>query len=178
MFKSYIIKNKGSLAFIAGFSLFIIASYLFDISRGKAVLEMNVLPFMKEMLVFLPFMFILIGLADVWISKEKVEKHIGENAGIKGTVYVILLSMLQAGPLYGAFPVTYLLWKKGASTRNLFIYIGAFSTLKVPMLMFEIGFLGWKFSLIRTLVTLPVIILIAIILEKYLKNKGFTVNDV
>ncbi len=176
--KNYIKKNAGNLVFIVLFVVFIIVSYVNDIPAGKAILQKNLLLFLKEMIVFLPFMFILIGLADVWISKEKVEKHIGENSGIKGTIYVILLSMLQAGPLYGAFPVTYLLWKKGASIRNIFIYLGAFSTLKIPMLMFEVGFLGLKFSLIRTLVTLPIIILIAILMEKYLKNKDFRVKDV
>ncbi|HEX2936405.1 MAG TPA: permease [Bacteroidales bacterium] len=176
--KSYLKKNSGNLVFVALFIAFVIASYIWDIPSGKAIVQNNLLQFLKEMVVFLPFMFILIGLADVWISKEKVEKHIGHNSGIKGSIYVILLSMLQAGPLYGAFPVTYLLWKKGASIRNIFIYLGAFSTLKIPMLMFEVGFLGLKFSLLRTLVTLPVIISIAIIMEKYLKNKDFKVKDV
>lgn len=176
--KNYLKKNSGNLIFIALFIAFVTASYILDIPSGKAIVQNNLLQFIKEMVVFLPFMFILIGLADVWISKEKVEKHIGQNSGIKGTVYVILLSMLQAGPLYGAFPVTYLLWKKGASIRNIFIYLGAFSTLKIPMLMFEVGFLGLKFSLLRTLVTLPIIIFIAIIMEKYLKNKDFKVKEV
>lgn len=176
--KIYLKKNSGNLIFIALFIAFVTVSYMLDIPSGKAIVQNNLLQFIKEMVVFLPFMFILIGLADVWISKEKVEKHIGQNSGIKGTVYVILLSMLQAGPLYGAFPVTYLLWKKGASIRNIFIYLGAFSTLKIPMLMFEVGFLGLKFSLLRTLVTLPIIIWIAIIMEKYLKNKDFKVKEV
>lgn len=86
--------------------------------------------------------------------------------------------MAQAGPLYGAFPVTYLLWKKGASIRNIFIYIGAFCTIKIPMITFEIGFLGWKFSILRTLLSLPIIILIAFIMEKYLKNRKFEVYEV
>lgn len=176
--KDYLSKNRSNLLIIGLFIAFILIAYVLDIPAGKTILEVNVLLFLKEMIVFLPFMFILIGLADVWISKEKVEKHIGKNAGVKGSVYVILLSMLQAGPLYGAFPVTYLLWKKGASVRNIFIYIGAFSTLKIPMLMFEVGFLGWKFTLIRTIVTLPVILLVAIIMEKYLKNKDFSVNKI
>ena len=175
---NYLKKNRVNLLFVVAFAAFTIVSYIFNFQPGKTIYKDNFFLFLKEMILFLPFMFILIGLADVWISKEKVEKHIGENSGIRGTVYVILLSMVQAGPLYGAFPVTYLLFKKGASIRNIFIYIGAFSTLKIPMLMFEIGFLGWKFSLIRTLVTLPVIILISIIMEKYLKNKKFEVHDV
>jgi len=85
--------------------------------------------------------------------------------------------MLQAGPLYGAFPVAYMLWKKGASIKNIFIYLGAFATIKVPMLTFEIGFLGLKFSLLRTLFTLPVFIVIASLMELYLKNKQFKVKQ-
>ena len=175
---SYIKKNRISLLLIAFFIIFTILSFVFDFNQGKMIYKDQFFPFFKEMILFLPFMFILIGLGDVWISKEKVEKHIGENSGVKGIIYVILLSMIQAGPLYGAFPVTYLLWKKGASIRNIFIYIGAFCTIKIPMLTFEIGFLGWKFSLLRTVLTLPVIFLIAFIMEKYLKNKKFEVKNV
>jgi len=129
------------------------------------------------MILFLPIMFILIGLGDVWINREKVEKHIGADSGIKGIILVILLSMAQVGPLYGAFPVTYLLWKKGASIRNIFIYIGAFCTIKIPMLTFEIGFLGWRFSLLRMLFSIPFIILISLLIEKIAKNKPFEIKN-
>jgi uncharacterized membrane protein YraQ (UPF0718 family) len=122
-------------------------------------------------------MFILIGLFDVWVPKEKVEKHIGKESGIKGVLWVMLLAMLQAGPLYSAFPVAYLLWRKGCSIRNVFIYLGAFSTLKIPMLTFEIGFLGLKFSLLRTIITLPVFILLAQIMEVYLRDKNFEIKN-
>lgn len=176
--KEYFSKNKFSLTLIVVFAIFTIVSYFANYEIGKIIFKDHFFSFFKEMIFFLPIMFILIGLGDVWISKEKVTKHIGHNSGIKGIIYVILLSMSQAGPLYGAFPVTYLLWKKGASIRNIFIYIGAFCTIKIPMLTFEIGFLGWKFSLLRTLFSIPVIILIAIIMEKYLKNKNFEVKDV
>ncbi|MCM8762697.1 MAG: hypothetical protein NC929_05225, partial [Candidatus Omnitrophica bacterium] len=113
----------------------------------------------------------------VWFPKERVEKHIGKGSGIMGIIWCILLAMVQVGPLYGAFPVTYLLWKKGASIKNIFIYLGAFSTLKIPMLTFEIGFLRLRFSLLRTAVTLPVFILIGYIMELYLKDKNFVVNQ-
>jgi uncharacterized membrane protein YraQ (UPF0718 family) len=166
------------LLFTLAFAAFTIGSFVFNFTPGKTIFKDHFFSFFKEMILFLPVMFILIGLGDVWISKEKVEKHIGNDSGIKGTIYMILLSMAQAGPLYGAFPVTYLLWKKGASIRNIFIYIGAFCTIKIPMLTFEIGFLGWKFSLLRTVFALPVIILIAIIMEKYLKHKKFEVHEV
>jgi uncharacterized membrane protein YraQ (UPF0718 family) len=144
----------------------------FGLGAGK-----NFWAFFSEMIAFLPLMFILIGLIDVWTPKGKIERHIGAESGLMGTVWIILLAMLQAGPLYGAFPVAYLLWNKGCSIKNIFIYLGAFSTLKIPMLTFEIGFLGLKFSLLRTLFTLPMFIGIGYIMEAYLRGGGFEINN-
>jgi uncharacterized membrane protein YraQ (UPF0718 family) len=157
------------------FLSFIGLSYVFDYATGEQI-GLNFWSFFKEMIIFLPMMFILIGLFDVWVPREKIEKHIGAESGWKGTGLVILLASLQAGPLYGAFPFAYLLWKKGCNIRNVFIYLGAFSTIKIPMITFEIGFLGLKFSLIRTLITLPLFILIGYVMEWYLKDKNFEVK--
>jgi uncharacterized membrane protein YraQ (UPF0718 family) len=158
------------------FLILIGLSYLFDFAAGEKI-GINFWMFFKEMILFLPLMFILVGLFDVWVPREKIEKHIGGESGWKGTGLVILLATLQAGPLYGAFPFAYILWKKGCSIRNIFIYLGAFATIKIPMLTFEIGFLGLKFSLLRTLITLPVFILIGYLMEWYLKDKGFEVKQ-
>jgi uncharacterized membrane protein YraQ (UPF0718 family) len=158
------------------FLILIGLSYLFDFASGEQI-GLNFWMFFKEMILFLPLMFILIGLFDVWVPRENIEKHIGKKSGWKGTGLVILLATLQAGPLYGAFPFAYILWKKGCSIRNVFIYLGAFSTIKIPMLTFEIGFLGLKFSLLRTMITLPVFILIGYLMEWYLKDKDFEVNQ-
>ena len=158
------------------FLILIGLSYLFDIASGEKI-GLNFWMFFKEMILFLPLMFILIGLFDVWVPRENIEKHIGKESGWKGTGLVILLATLQAGPLYGAFPFAYILWKKGCSIRNVFIYLGAFSTIKIPMLTFEIGFLGLKFSLLRTLITLTVFILIGYLMEWYLKDKDFEVKQ-
>jgi uncharacterized membrane protein YraQ (UPF0718 family) len=163
-------------SFVILFGLLIGLSWLFDFAVGKQVSE-NFWSFFTEMIIFLPLMFVLIGLFDVWVPREKVVKHIGEESGVKGTLLVILLASLQAGPLYGAFPFAYLLWKKGCSVRNIFIYLGAYSTIKIPMLTFEIGFLGLKFSLIRTLVTLPVFILIGYLMEWILRKEKFTMTQ-
>ena len=176
--KKFIKKNKIHLLIALVFLILIIASFLFDYNVGKEIFKTQFLDFLKEMMMILPAMFILIGLGDVWISKEKVQKAVGNKSGFKGILFIVLLSMAQAGPLYSAFPVAYLLWKKGASIRNIFIYLGVFCTIKIPMLAFEIGFLGWKFSLLRALFSFPVIILIAIIMEKYLKNKKFKINSI
>jgi uncharacterized membrane protein YraQ (UPF0718 family) len=174
--KEYLKKFKIDIIILVFFGLFVLFSYILKYSNGIEITD-NFVKFFIEMISFLPLMFILIGLFDVWFPKEKIEKHIGKDSGFLGTFWVILLAMLQAGPLYGAFPVAYLLWKKGSSIKNIFIYLGAFSTMKIPMLTFEIGFLGLKFSLLRTIITLPVFILIGYLMERLFENKNFEVKN-
>lgn len=133
--------------------------------------------FFIEMISFIPILFVLIGLFDVWVPKETIERHIGGNSGIKGIALVIILAMLQAGPLYGAFPVAYILYKKGTSARNIFIFLGAFSLMKLPMLGIEIGYLGLDFTIARTLVSLPLCIFIGVLMEKFVGSR-FVVNEI
>lgn len=170
-------KYKTDFIVIFLFVCFTGISYLFDWHTGKNLLETTFWQFLKDMLLILPCMFILIGLFDVWVPKEKIEKHVGSGSGIKGIALMILLAVTQAGPLYAAFPVAHLLWKKGCSLRNIFVYIGTFSAAKIPMIALEIGFLGLKFSLLRLLLTIPVFIIIAIIMEKWLRNKSYEITS-
>jgi len=56
--------------------------------------------------------------------------------------------------------------KKGCAPRYVFIYPGAFSVMKLPMLSFEIAFLGWRFSLVRPALTPPVFVAIGYIMGR------------
>ena len=71
-----------------------------------------------------------------------------------------------AGPLYAAFPVAGVLLKKGVSLTNVFIFIGAWSTTKIPMLLFEAGNLGTRFMLLRLSCNIVGILIIAAILTR------------
>ena len=170
-----ILKSYQKYVLLGTYAAVTIASFIFGFAPGREIYG-NFTKFFIEMITFIPFLFIVIGLFDVWFPKAKIEKHIGQESGVKGILLVIILAMLQAGPLYGAFPVAYLLYKKGASIKNIFIYLGAFSSLKIPMLGIEIGYLGIKFTLVRTLVSLPLFIAIGYFMEYWLKNKNFKVN--
>ena len=174
--KNYLAKHK-QYVWLVCYLIATVASFFLGFNPGKEAFN-NFTNLFIEMITFIPFLFIIVGLFDVWFPKEKIEKHIGKDSGIKGIVLVVFLAMLQAGPLYGAFPVAYILYKKGASVRNIFIYLGAFSSLKLPMLGIEIGYLGLKFTIFRTLVSLPLFILIGFLMEWYLKDKNFKVNDI
>lgn len=123
-----------------------------------------------EMLSVLPPIFILLGLLDVWVQRETMIKYMGEKSGIIGIVIAFLLGFAAAGPLYAAFPVAGVLLKKGSRFSNVLIFIGAWSTTKIPLLLFEASSMGWKFMLARFIVDIPGIALIAYITEKIMSK--------
>ncbi|WP_420829653.1 permease [Crassaminicella indica] len=119
----------------------------------------------KEMALVIPPVFLLLGLLDIWVPRETMVKYMGENSGIKGILLAIIIGSAAAGPLYGAFPVAAIFMKKGVKFSNILIFIGAWSTTKLPMFLFEMSSLGSKFAITRLLVDIPGIIIIAYILS-------------
>lgn len=122
---------------------------------------------LREMLMILPPVFILLGLLDVWVPRQTFVKYMGEGSGIRGIVLSFLIGSAAAGPLYGAFPVAAVFMKKGVSFFNILIFIGAWSTTKIPMILFEVASLGSLFAITRLLVNIPGIIIIAYILMTF-----------
>jgi len=125
----------------------------------------------KEMLLIIPPIFVLLGLLDVWVPRETMIKYMGEGSGIKGILLSIFIGSAAAGPLYGAFPVAAVFMKKGVKFSNILIFIGAWSTTKIPMFLFEIGSLGARFAITRLLIDIPGIIIIAYIINRLLSKK-------
>jgi uncharacterized membrane protein YraQ (UPF0718 family) len=119
-----------------------------------------------EMLLVLPPIFIILGLADVWIERETMMRFLGEKSGLKGILVAFLMGAFAAGPLYAAFPVARIMLKKGARLSNVFIFIGAWSCTKLPQLLFETSNLGWRYTLIRFAGNIVGILLIALVLDR------------
>lgn len=117
-----------------------------------------------EMLSVLPPIFILLGLMDVWMKKETLMKYMGEDSGLVGIIIAFVLGSIAAGPLYGAFPVAIVLLKKGCKLSNVFIMIGAWSTTKIPLLMFETSAMGLHFMLYRLIINIVGIIVMSYII--------------
>jgi len=124
-----------------------------------------------EMLSIIPPIFILLGLLDVWVQRETMIKLMGEKSGILGVLIAFFLGSAAAGPLYAAFPIAGVLLKKGSKFSNVLIFIGAWSTTKIPMLLFEASSMGWKFTVTRFVINIPGIILIAYITGKLLTER-------
>ena len=124
-----------------------------------------------EMMSILPPIFILLGLLDVWVKRETMIKYMGDDSGIIGVLLAFFLGSAAAGPLYAAFPVAGVLLKKGSKLSNVFIMLGAWSTTKIPLILFEASSLGLKFMLVRMVMDLIGIAVIAYFTERML-SKG------
>ncbi len=171
MKKGNAIKN---IAIIAYF-LFLVVSFSSGFAPGKEI-GRNFLYFAMDMFKVLPFAFILIGLFDVWVKKETVEKHLGDESGIKGYFWVILFAGTMVGGLYVALPIAHALYNKGAKLSVIFTFLGASAITRVPMTVFEASFMGVKFTLVRLLVSLPLVIISSIVLGEYLTKRKYSMN--
>lgn len=123
-----------------------------------------------EMAFILPPVFILMGLMEVWLSKDTIQKWLGNDSGIRGGIFSLLLGTLPTGPVYVAFPLAASLIHKGASITNVVIFLGSWAALKIPQLMVEIKFLGLKFAITRFALTTVALILMGLFMKALLRS--------
>ncbi|MFA5468927.1 MAG: permease [Sphaerochaetaceae bacterium] len=129
------------------------------------------LDYLKEMILIMPPVFLLMGLLEVWIPKEKIQNWLGNSSGLKGGLLSVLLGTLPTGPVYVAFPLAAYLLEQGASVRNIILFLGSWAALKIPQMMLEIKFLGLKFAVVRFFLTLFFLLIVGQIMNLAFKKK-------
>ena len=160
------------LIFIAAYVLFVVLSKSYNQESGKLAVD-RLVDFSNQMLLLLPFAFLLIGLFEVWIKKETVAKYLGHRTGLSAYMLAILLAGTTVGGIYVAFPFAYSLYNKGAKLGVIFTYVTAAGICRVPMTLFEASFLGVRFTLIRFAVSLPLVLLMSWLLGSYLQKRNY-----
>ncbi|MBS3768078.1 MAG: permease [Candidatus Cloacimonetes bacterium] len=127
--------------------------------------------FSFSMLTILPAVILLMGLFNVWVTKEHVMKWLGKESGIKGIVISFVFGALPTGPLFVAFPIAATLKKKGASILNIVIFLSAWGCVKIPQEIIELQYLGLKFMLTRLVLTISFITIMGIIIENFMEEQ-------
>jgi uncharacterized membrane protein YraQ (UPF0718 family) len=119
-----------------------------------------------SMLMIVPPIFILIGLFDVWVPRETIIELMGEGSKAKGMFLAFFLGAFSAGPTLVAFPLAMLMLKKGASYTNTIFFLMVWSSLKLPIVFYQITTIGIKLSLIINITMIIVFIVSALLVEK------------
>lgn len=128
------------------------------------------LDYFKEMAFILPPVFLLMGLMEVWLPKDKIQSWLGNDSGLRGSILSVALGTLPTGPVYVAFPIAASLLKKGASVANVVLFLGSWAALKIPQLMVEVKFLGWSFAALRFVLTLLALVLMGTLMKAVLSR--------
>ncbi len=156
--------------------VFIIVSLLINYRPGVEI-AINLKAFLLGMIKVFPAAFILIGLFEVWVKNETVQKHLGEKSGLTGHFWALVLAATTVGGLFISFPLAYTLHKKGAKLSVIFTYISAAGICRVPMTIFEASYLGAKFSCVRFIVSLPLLLIFSCIIAKYFCNSNYEIME-
>lgn len=126
-----------------------------------------------NMLLIVPPIFLLIGLFDVWIERETVIMLMGEKSGVKGMALAFFLGAFSAGPTIAAFPVAMIMLRKGAKYSNVIFFLMVWSSLKLPIVFYQITTIGLKLTSMINLTMLLVFIIGAL-----LTNKVFSKEEI
>lgn len=107
----------------------------------------------------------LVGLVQVWISRDAVARLLGDDSGPKALIIAVVCGTLLIGPPYIIFPLLMTIRQQGARWAVVTIVLAAYA-VKLPMIPLEVGFLGWPFSLGRSCLTLLFAIPTGLIVER------------
>ncbi|MBN1257773.1 MAG: permease [Planctomycetes bacterium] len=162
--------------FLVVYASVIVISWLVDFQPGKEIAA-AFSSFGWQMVRILPCAFILIGLFEAWVKTETVEKHLGGKSGLKGLLWALVLASTSVGGFYVSLPLAHALHQKGTRLAVVFTLVSASAICRVPMGIFEASFLGLKFTLIRLVIAIPLVIISSLWLERYATRKGITLPD-
>lgn len=106
----------------------------------------------------------LLGLIQCWISRDLIARLLGRDAGVKALLVAALCGTILIGPAYLIFPLLLTIQRQGARWAVVVTVLASY-TVKLHLLPLEAGFLGWRFSLLRTLFTLLLAIPLGLAVE-------------
>lgn len=158
------------------YTIFALYAYRVEMMSGQRAVK-SLAEFTAQMGLLIPFAFLLIGLFEVWVKKETVQRYLGHKTGFTAYLLAIALAGTTVGGLYIAFPFAYALHKKGAKLGVIFTYVSAAGIAKIPMTIFEISFLGPKFTLIRFALSLPLVLLTSWFMGRLLHNRNYVLVE-
>lgn len=147
-----------------------IGIWIYQPQKEYTILYFTGKNFLNFIFMIIP-VFVCIGLMDIWIKQETMVRIMGKQSGLLGIVTSLLLGMVTAVPLYALLPVAGILLKKRCRIANVILFICSSASIRIPLLLFEIASLGMKFTLIRLLLNIIVVIVIALFTEFLLTEK-------
>lgn len=145
------------------------------IFQGPAILIKGFLVAGKMLINVIPLLiaaFLLMGLIQVLISKEFVEKWFGHESGIKGIILGSVAGGLVPGGPYVFYPLAATFLLSGADIGTIIAFIVAKNLWSVSRIPMEVALIGPKITAIRYAITFVFPIVLGIIVNTFFKSWG------
>jgi uncharacterized membrane protein YraQ (UPF0718 family) len=91
--------------------------------------------------------FLIMIVVDLFLTPERVKKHFGHEAGLKGWFYAILFGILITGPPYVFYPMLKTMKEQGLSNKFIATFLYN-RNVKIPFVPASIYYFGWQYTLI------------------------------
>lgn len=144
--------------------ILLVISYFKDKKKTLKALN-SILKISLNVLPVIFFIFVVMGLITIFVSKETIANLLGSKSGITGILLGEIIGAIALIQPSAVYPFSGTLLNKGASYAVLYAFIGTAILIGVSTLPAEIKFLGKKFTLIRNLLTFIIIFIFSLFIH-------------
>lgn len=138
-------------------------AFAVDPDKARQALEIGTRSLLAVLLLVIA-VFALIGMIQVWLSRDMVARLLGRESGFGALLIAAACGTILIGPSYIIFPLLMSIRRQGARWAVITVVLSAYA-VKIHMIPIEVQFLGWSFSLSRSLLTLLAAIPIGLAVE-------------
>lgn len=161
-------KKAGGTQF---FLLIVVVSYLILLLLKPSLVEESLMQFLSILREIIPvffLVFLLMFCFNIFFNEKRMVKFLGESAGIKGWMIVIVGGILSMGPVYMWYPLLSDLQKKGM--KNSFITTFLYNrAIKLPLLPVMGYYFGIPFAIVITFYMILFSIINGLLINKFIK---------
>ncbi len=108
---------------------------------------------LKQMAIPLLLAFLMMVVLNLFVRPALVSRFLGGRSGIKGILLSSVAGILSMGPVYAWLPFLAAIREKGASDFHLANFLSS-RAVKPVLLPLMIGYFGWRFSLVLTVLNM------------------------
>ena len=149
----------------------LITSFMKDRAKTQKTLMKAWKSFMKNIKMLVGMM-ILMGVVFTLINPNLIGQLFGEESGIIGILLGLGIGSATFIPSFIAFPLAALLIRKGARLAYVFLFLVAWTSVKLPLFMFELASLGPEFTFTHVITSMVVYFIGAVVLERVLSTEA------
>ena len=135
-------------------TLFLVVMIVAAGMKGEGLIALGFKNSTTNFLLFIPVLvlaFLLMGFTEVLLPQEVVQTWLSDAAGFKGMGIAWLAGALTPGGSIIGMPLVAALAKAGVGSGVLVTYLVSLATLSIMRAPLEIGFYGWRLTLLRVI---------------------------